>query len=118
MISPYKKIYKTWLFKWIVYILKNPIIPDQVCEHKDVFSTFSYNEDIVIFEDLILWLKITNEFDSKEIQEYSINYLLDEDSSVNRKNNSLLYRYKFLKKHLLDILKFLTKVNDDCEKQH
>ncbi len=79
------------------YLLRNPIIPARTCIRKDVFSTCTFDEDIVIVEDLILWLKIADKYSIKEIKEHTINYILHDDNSVNLKNNSYLSRYNGLK---------------------
>lgn len=80
------------------YLLLNPIIPTRVCIHSTIFNTIQYDEDVVIVEDLLLWLKISEKFPVYEIQEYTINYLLHDENSVSRKYNSFLHRYRGLQK--------------------
>ena len=71
----------------IVYILQNSIIPARVCIHKDILKEFTFREDIVIVEDTVLWSMIANKFDVTHIEEYTIQYRLHDDNSVNIKNN-------------------------------
>lgn len=69
------------------YILKNSIIPDRVCIHKNIFQKYQFNPKVHIGEDTILWAEITNYFPMFHINDYTVKYLIHDDNSVNLKNN-------------------------------
>lgn len=93
----------------ITYLFYNPIIPARVCIHKEVLKTEKFDEDIVIVEDLLLWLKIALKFPLFHLQKASVIYNLHEDNSINIKNNSAQKRLNglklFVKKHPLVVAK-------------
>lgn len=71
----------------LAYILRNSIIPDRVCIHREVFQKYQFNPKIHIGEDTILWSQITNSFPMYHINEYTVKYHIHDDNSVNLKNN-------------------------------
>ena len=79
--------------KELEYVFTHPITPTRVCIHRDVLARIQFDEDICIVEDLVLWCKIAAEFPVYQIQEYTVQYHLHEDNSINLKNNSYASRY-------------------------
>ncbi|MFW5852023.1 MAG: glycosyltransferase family 2 protein [Bacteroidota bacterium] len=79
--------------KELEYVFTNPITPTRVCIHRDVLARIQFDADICIVEDLVLWCKIAAEFPVYQIQEYTVQYHLHEDNSINLKNNSYASRY-------------------------
>jgi len=71
----------------LAYILKNSIIPDRVCIHRNVFENYEFNPQIYIGEDTILWAQITNTYPMFHIDQFTVKYLIHDDNSVNLKNN-------------------------------
>lgn len=82
----------------ILYFYTQPVIPARVCIHNEILKTIRFDEDIVIVEDLVLWVKIAFSYPVYEIKEYTVRYSVNEDNSVNLKNNCFLVRYKGLRK--------------------
>jgi len=81
----------------MLYFFTQPVIPARVCMHREILQAVRYDEDIVIVEDLVLWVKVAFSFPVFEIKERTVRYTLHEDNSVNLKNNSYLTRYNGLK---------------------
>ncbi len=46
----------------IHYLMFNSIIPARVCIHNKILQTHKFDKDIVIAEDIVLWVKIANEY--------------------------------------------------------
>lgn len=70
----------------IHYLCYNPIIPARTCIHSEILKNIQFDDDIVVVEDLILWLKIVQEYPIKQLDFNTVNYHLHEDNSVNLKN--------------------------------
>ena len=81
----------------IDYLFYNPIIPARVCIHFEILKIFNFDEDIVIVEDLLLWIKIALKYPLFHIEKETVIYNLHEDNSINLKNNSALKRLNGLK---------------------
>jgi glycosyltransferase involved in cell wall biosynthesis len=79
------------------YFFRNAVIPARVCIHSDILKKEKFDEDIVIVEDTILWVRIAQNFDVVYIAEDTVIYNLHEDNSINIKNNSSLKRMNGLK---------------------
>jgi len=79
------------------YFLINAVIPARVCVHADVLKSEKFDEDIVIVEDTVLWVRVAQKFQIFHVQENTVVYNLHEDNSINIKNNSSLKRMKGLK---------------------
>ena len=80
------------------YLLLNPITPSRVCIHKDIFKEFKFDPEIVIVEDLVLWVSISTKYPVFQVESYSICYRLHDGNSVDLSRNSYLSRYKGLKR--------------------
>ena len=72
----------------INYLCFNPIIPARVCIHKAILKNKRFDEDIVIVEDLLLWLKIAFEHPVIQIERETVVYNIHADNSINIKNNA------------------------------
>ncbi len=87
----------------IPYLFQNPIIPGRVCIENTILQHVFFDEDIVIVEDLLLWVKIALKFRVFHIEKETVVYSLHADNSINIKNNSALKRLNgiqlFLKKY-------------------
>jgi glycosyltransferase involved in cell wall biosynthesis len=79
------------------YLVYNPIIPARVCIHNSILKEFLFDEDIVIVEDFLLWLKISYKYPFYHVELNTIIYNIHEDNSVNIKNNSAQKRLNGLK---------------------
>jgi len=78
------------------YVLLNPITPSRVCIHKEIFNYFQFDPEIVIVEDLVLWVSIATKFPVFQVNSYSLFYRVHDGNSVDLSKNSYLSRYKGL----------------------
>jgi glycosyltransferase involved in cell wall biosynthesis len=86
----------------VVYLLENSVIPARVCIHKDILRVFKFRTDVVIVEDTVLWVTIANKFPVRQIKDYTVQYRLHDDNSVNIKNNCFAPRLDGLTKLFQD----------------
>lgn len=82
----------------IPYFLTHSVIPSRVCIHKNILKEIQFREDIVIVEDTVLWVMVANKYPVTHINEYTVQYRMHEDNSVNIKNNCFLPRLHGLQK--------------------
>ena len=80
------------------YLLLQPITPSRVCIHKDIFKEFRFDPEIVIVEDLVLWVSIATKYPAFQLCESSLLYRIHEGNSVDLSRNSYLFRYKGLQR--------------------
>jgi len=80
------------------YMLLNPITPSRVCIHRDIFNEFKFDPEIVIVEDLVLWVCIATKYPVFQVDSYSLCYRVHDGNSVDLSRNSYLSRYKGLKR--------------------
>jgi glycosyltransferase involved in cell wall biosynthesis len=80
------------------YVLLQPITPSRVCIHKDIFKEFRFDPEIVIVEDLVLWVSIATKYPAFQLCESSLLYRIHEGNSVDLSRNSYLSRYKGLQR--------------------
>lgn len=80
------------------YVLLQPITPSRVCIHKDVFSSFKFDEEIVIVEDLVLWVSIAATFPVYQLPIYTVLYRIHGENSVDLSKDSYSSRLHGLKK--------------------
>lgn len=78
------------------YLLLQPITPSRVCIHKDIFKEFQFDPEIVIVEDLVLWVSIATKYPAFQLCESSLLYRIHEGNSVDLSRNSYYDRYKGL----------------------
>jgi len=72
----------------LMYLFYNPIIPARVCIHKSILENEKFDIDIVIVEDLLLWVKIAIKHLLYHVEKTTVIYTLHDDNSINLKNNS------------------------------
>lgn len=70
------------------YLIYNPITPSRVCIHKNIVNELKFEPEIVIVEDLLLWIKISFHYPIFQIDKETVVYNIHDDNSVNIKNNS------------------------------
>ena len=78
------------------YLLLQPITPSRVCIHKDIFKEFQFDPEIVIVEDLVLWVSIATKYPAFQLCENTLIYRIHDGNSVDLSKNSYLSRYKGL----------------------
>jgi glycosyltransferase involved in cell wall biosynthesis len=80
------------------YLLRQPITPSRVCIHHAIFTEFQFDTQIVIVEDLVLWVSIASKYPVYQLQAHTIHYRLHGGNSVDLSKNSYLSRKKGLKR--------------------
>ena len=83
----------------IHFLVHHPIIPARICASSEIFKKNLYDEDIVVVEDLILWLRIAMNYPFYHVKQNTVLYYLHEDNSVDIKNTGY-------QKRLAGLLKF------------
>jgi hypothetical protein len=77
----------------------HPIIPARICASAKIFKKNLYDEDIVVVEDLILWLRLAMNYPFYQVNQNTVLYFLHDDNSVDIKNTGY-------QKRLSGLLKF------------
>jgi glycosyltransferase involved in cell wall biosynthesis len=93
----------------IHFLVHHPIIPARVCASSEIFKQNLYDEDIVVVEDLILWLRLAVQYSFYHINQNSVLYFLHDDNSVDIKNTGF-------QKRLAGLLKFKVRYSTIWEK--
>jgi glycosyltransferase involved in cell wall biosynthesis len=83
----------------IHFLAHHPIIPARICASAEIFKTNLYDEDIVVVEDLILWLRLAINYSFYHVSKNTVLYFLHDDNSVDIKNTGF-------QKRLAGLLKF------------
>jgi glycosyltransferase involved in cell wall biosynthesis len=78
----------------IEYLYVNPLTPSRVCIHKKIVELEQFDEDIVIVEDRILWMRIANRFPVNISNHIGVKYNIHTDNSVNLKGNGAFKTYQ------------------------
>ncbi len=78
---------------FVEFIYLNPISPSRVCVSKDVLDVLNFDEDIVIVEDVILWMKIANSYPVYVTNHIGVKYHIHGENSVDRKGNGSTKMY-------------------------
>jgi hypothetical protein len=78
----------------IEYLYVNPLTPSRVCIHKKIVELELFDEDIVIVEDRILWMRIANRFPVYISKHIGVKYNIHADNSVNLKGNGAVKTYQ------------------------
>jgi len=89
----------------IHFLVHHPIIPARVCAATAIFKENLYDEDIVVVEDLILWLRLAEQYSFYEVHQNSVLYNLHDDNSVDIKNTGY-------QKRLAGLLKFKVRYKE------
>ncbi len=85
---------------YVDFFYRNPVIPARVCLSKEIFDHYSFDNNAIISEDMILWMEVAhdNKYDVIQISTPSIKYNLHGDNSVNyEKYNGPLKQFKGMK---------------------
>ena len=83
----------------IHFLVHHPIIPARICASAEIFKNNLYDEDIVVVEDLILWLRLAIQYSFYHVSKNTVLYFLHDDNSVDIKNTGF-------QKRLAGLLKF------------
>jgi glycosyltransferase involved in cell wall biosynthesis len=78
----------------IEYLYLNPTSPSRACIHSRILKDFQFDEDIVIVEDVIMWMKIASKYPVFVSNHVGVKYNIHEENSVNRKGNGSLKMYQ------------------------
>ena len=81
----------------LTYFFYNPIIPARVCIHHAILKEDLFDEEIVIVEDLLLWIRIALKHSVFHIEQSTVVYNIHDDNSVNIQNNAATKRLNGLK---------------------
>lgn len=101
------------------YLLMQPITPSRVCIHRDVFNKFRFDPQIVIVEDLVLWVCISTAFPVYQLKEPTVIYRIHGGNSVDLSQNSYLSRYKGLIRFFnADVYQEISKKIPEKTKKH
>ena len=82
----------------IHFLVHHPIIPARICASSEIFKNNLYDEDIVVVEDLILWLRLAINIPFYHVQQNTVLYYLHDDNSVDIKNTGFQKRLEGLLK--------------------
>jgi glycosyltransferase involved in cell wall biosynthesis len=96
----------------IEFLYLNPITPSRVCVHREILSDCKFDEDIVIVEDVILWMKIADRYPIYVSDHVGVRYNIHEGNSVNKKGNGVVIKYygvMLAKKRYPDLFKKIPK---------
>ena len=77
----------------IEYLYVNPLTPSRVCIHSKILEKEKFDEDIVIVEDRILWMRIAKNYPVFLSKHIGVNYMLHGSNSVNLKGNGAMKTY-------------------------
>ena len=81
----------------IEYLYINPLTPSRVCIHSKILEKEKFDEDIVIVEDRILWMRIAKNYPVFLSKHIGVNYMLHDSNSVNLKGNGAIKTYQGVK---------------------
>lgn len=79
-----------------LYLLHHPVTPSRVCIHRDIFTVFRFDPEIVIVEDLVLWVCIASRFPVFHLPVFSLHYRIHGGNSVDLSRDSYTSRLKGL----------------------
>lgn len=78
----------------IDYFLLNPVIPGRVCIHSEILRLLNFDEDIVVIEDGVLWMRIAEKFPVHMLELTGVEYYIHDTNSVNRAGSGAMKTYK------------------------
>ena len=94
----------------IPYLFYNPIIPARVCIHSRILQEDLFDEEVVIVEDLLLWVRIALKNPVFQIEQSTVVYNIHDDNSVNIQNNAATKRLNGLKVFKKKYPKIMTEI--------
>lgn len=77
----------------IDYLFTHPITPSRACVHSDILKEFNFDVDIVIVEDVILWMKIASKYPVEFLDHIGVTYFFHGDNSVGYKGSAIVKSY-------------------------
>jgi len=78
----------------VEFLYVNPITPSRVCIHASILEKEQFDEDIVIVEDRMLWMRIAQNYPIYISRHIGVKYLLHDSNSVNLKGNGAIKTYE------------------------
>lgn len=78
----------------IQYLFVNPITPSRVCIHHNILEKELFDEDIVVVEDRILWMRIAENYPVFLSKHIGVKYMIHAANSVNLKGDGAIKTYK------------------------
>ncbi len=98
----------------IEFLYLNPVSPSRVCINHEILKQITFDEDIVIVEDVILWMKIADKYPIYVSNHIGVIYNIHEGNSVNRKGAGALVKYNgviLAKKRYPNVFNKISKKN-------
>ena len=98
----------------IEFLYLNPVSPSRVCIHHEILEQVQFDEDIVIVEDVILWMKIAEKYPIYISNHTGVIYNVHEGNSVNRKGTGAIVKYNgviIAKNRYPDVFNKISKKN-------
>jgi len=78
----------------VEYLYLNAVSPSRVCIHNTILKQLKFDEDIVVVEDVVLWMRIADKFPVYISQHVGVRYNIHEGNSVNRKGTGAIKTYQ------------------------
>jgi len=78
----------------VEFLYLNPVSPSRVCIHSSILKQMKFDEDIVVVEDVVLWMRIADKFPVYVSQHIGVRYNIHEGNSVNRKGTGAIKTYQ------------------------
>ena len=89
-----------------------PVIPGQICIPKALLKNHHFNSNYLIFEDTALWLQLAMEYNFISAKFDSYVYVINENNSVNIKNDFGKTRYLSIKSFIKENPHIVKKVGE------
>lgn len=77
----------------IEFLYLNPVSPSRVCVHKNILSECKFDDDILIVEDVILWMKIADKYPVYVSDHLGVRYHIHDGNSVNKIGKGVVIKY-------------------------
>jgi glycosyltransferase involved in cell wall biosynthesis len=77
----------------VEFLYLNPVSPSRVCVHKNILNEFKFDEDIIIVEDVILWMKIADKHPVFVSDHFGVRYNIHDGNSVNKIGKGVVIKY-------------------------
>ena len=79
--------------KWL---FENPVTPTRVCLEKSIFDNYRFRDDVIIVEDTVLWVSLSNMYKTSLNRKAIAYYRCHEGNSISFENNAYGQRLKGL----------------------
>jgi glycosyltransferase involved in cell wall biosynthesis len=80
------------------YLYTHPFTPSRICVHRSILETFQFDEDIIIFEDRLLWMRIALLYPLFISELPGVIYMVHDENSVNLNSTGAVKTYAGVKK--------------------